>query len=334
MNTLSSTNSRRLLWAAFLLLLPGVFMRYAAIGYNWSDPSVWIDFAANSSGAFQGLMLYVAVFFTLFVKGDRTWKPYFMALASIYSLLGFFSAITQAQAANLPIVKALYKGFMADNSYYGGPAMENTFPVALLSLLSMIAIVYLSIDSWKVLAQNRKTFTDRIYGQNSFSFKVIVGTLIYIVLVILVIAGAATGWQNNGFKVWDIFTLILNFSLVSVLSLFFFSTIRAWWSELVKLASSLKDFRLSRYITRMITGYTYTYLFMIVVLIATIATPIATFAFFGDSYGTQFGWQLVLMVPGFGLIGAAIALSVILVMRLLFETSVALIHIAQNTSKS
>ena len=74
MNTLSSTNSRRLMWAAFLLLLPGVFMRYAAIGYNWSDPSVWIDFAANSSGAFQGLMLYVAVFFTLFVKGDRTWK--------------------------------------------------------------------------------------------------------------------------------------------------------------------------------------------------------------------------------------------------------------------
>jgi len=84
----------------------------------------------------------------------------------------------------------------------------------------------------------------------------------------------------------------------------------------------------------MITGYTYTYLFMIVVLIATIGTPIATFAFFGESYGTQFGWQLVLMVPGFGLIGAAIALSVILVMRLLFETSVALIHIAQNTSKS
>jgi hypothetical protein len=148
-----------------------------------------------------------------------------------------------------------------------------------------------------------------------------------------VILTAAMGWQNNGFKVWDIFTLILNFSMVSVLSLFFFSTIKVWWSELVKLASALKDFRLSRYITRMITGYTYTYLFMIVVLIATIGTPIATFAFFGNSYGMQFGWQLVLMVPGFGLIGAAIALSVILVMRLLFETSVALIHIAQNTSK-
>ena len=332
MNTLSSTNSRRLMWAAFLLLLPGVFMRYAAIGYGWSDPSVWIDFVTNSGAALQGLMLYIAVFFTLFVKGDRTWKPYFMALASIYSLLGFFSAITQAQAANLPIVKALFKG-LAVSQYYDSPTVENTFPVAFLSLLSMIAIIYLSIGSWKVLAQNRKTFTDRIYGENSFSLKVIIGTLIYIVLVILVIASAVMGWQNNGFKVWDIFTLILNFSMVSVLSLFFFSTIKAWWSELVKLASALKDFRLSRYITRMITGYTYTYLFMIVVLIATLGTPIATFAFFGNSYGTQFGWQLVLMVPGFGLIGAAIALSVILVMRLLFETSVALIHIAQNTSK-
>jgi hypothetical protein len=320
------------MWAAFLLLLPGVFMRYAAIGYGWSDPSVWIDFVTNSGAAFQGLMLYIAVFFTLFVKGDRTWKPYFMALASIYSLLGFFSAITEAQAANFPIIKALFKG-LAVNAYYDSPTVENTFPVAFLSLLSMIAIIYLSIDSWKVLAQNRKTFTNRIYGDNSFSFKVVVGTLIYIVLVILVIASAVMSWQNNGFKVWDIFTLILNFSMVSVLSLFFFSTIKAWWSELVKLASSLKDFRLSRYITRMITGYTYTYLFMIVVLIATIGTPIATFAFFGNSYGTQFGWQLVFMVPGFGLIGAAIALSVILVMRLLFETSVALIHIAQNTSK-
>ena len=320
------------MWAAFLLLLPGVFMRYAAIGYSWSDPSVWIDFVTNSSAAFQGLMLYVAVFFTLFVKGDRTWKPYFMALASIYSLLGFFSAISQAQAANFPIIKALFKG-LAVSAYYDSPTVENTFPVAFLSLLSMIAIIYLSIDSWKVLAQNRKTFTNRIYGENSFSFKVVVGTLLYIGLVLIVILSAVMGWQNDGFKVWDIFTLVLNFSMVSVLSLFFFSTIRVWWSELVKLASALKDFRLSRYITRMITGYTYTYLFMIVVLIAAIGTPIATFAFFGNSYGTQFGWQLVLMVPGFGLIGAAIALSVILVMRLLFETSVALIHIAQNTSK-
>jgi hypothetical protein len=321
------------MWAAFLLLLPGVFMRYAAIGYSWSDPSVWIDFVTNSGAALQGLLLYIAVFFTLFVKGDRTWKPYFMALASIFSLLGFFSAITQAQAANLPIVKALFKGFIASDPFFGGGPVESTFPVAFLSLLSMIAIVYLSIDSWKVLAQNRKTFTNRIYGENSFSLKVVIGTLIYIALVILVILSAAMGWQNNGFKVWDGFTLVLNFSMVSVLSLFFFSTIKAWWSELVKLASALKDFRLSRYITRMITGYTYTYLFMIVVLIATIATPIATFAFFGNLYGTQFGWQLVFMVPGFGLIGAAIALSVILVMRLLFETSVALIHIAQNTSK-
>ena len=308
-------------------------MRYAAIGFSWSDPSVWIDLVTNSSAAFQGLLLYIAVFFTLFVKGDRTWKPYFMALASIFSLLGFFSAITQAQAANLPIVKALFKGFIASDPFFGGGPVESTFPVAFLSLLSMIVIVYLSIDSWKVLARNRKTFTNRIYGENSFSLKVVIGTLIYIALVILVILSAAMGWQNNGFKVWDVFTLVLNFSMVSVLSLFFFSTIKAWWSELVKLASSLKDFRLSRYITRMITGYTYTYLFMIVVLIATIATPIATFAFFGNLYGTQFGWQLVFMVPGFGLIGAAIALSVILVMRLLFETSVALIHIAQNTSK-
>jgi len=315
------------------LLLPGVFMRYAAIGYSWSDPSVWIDLVTNSGAALQGLLLYIAVFFTLFVKGDRTWKPYFMALASVFSLLGFFSAITQAQAANLPIVKALFKGFIASDPFFGGGPVESTFPVAFLSLLSMIAIVYLSIESWKVLAQNRKTFTNRIYGENSFSLKVVIGTLIYIALVILVILSAAMGWQNNGFKVWDGFTLVLNFSMVSVLSLFFFSTIKAWWSELVKLASALKDFRLSRYITRMITGYTYTYLFMIVVLIATIATPIATFAFFGNLYGTQFGWQLVFMVPGFGLIGAAIALSVILVMRLLFETSVALIHIAQNTSK-
>jgi hypothetical protein len=320
------------MWAAFLLLLPGVFMRYAAIGYNWSDPSVWIEFATNSSSAFQGLLLYLAVFFTLFVKGDRAWKPYFMALASIYSLLGFFTAISEAQAAELPIFKALFKGFVPSESYYDGP-VESTFPVAFLSILSMIAIVYLSIDSWKVLAQNRKAFTDRIYGNNSFSFKVIIGTLIYVALVLLVVAGAVMGWQDIGFKVWDIFILVLDISSTSVLALFFFSTIKDWWNELVKLASALKDFRLSKYITRMITGYAYTYLFMIVVLIATIGTPIATFAFFGDSFGMQFGWQLILMVPGFGLIGAAIALSVILVMRLIFETSVALIHIAQNTSK-
>lgn len=333
MNTLSSTNSRRLLWAAFLLLLPGVFMRYATIGYGWSTPSVWIDFATNSGVAILGLSLYLVVFFALFVKGERTWKPYFIVISALLSLNGLFSTMSQAQSAGLPLLKALYKGFTIRDPYYGEGWVEYSFPVALLTLISMLVLCYLSISSWETLSENRRKFTNRIYGDNSFSVKVIVGTLIYIALNAGVVAISVYDWQNNSFEIWDIFTLILDLTLISVLSLFFFSTINIWWSELVKLASSLKDFRLSKYITRMITGYTYTYLFMIVVLVTALVTPIATFAFYGNSFGTQLGWQLILLVPGFGLAGAAIAFAIILALRLIFETSVALIHIAQNTSK-
>ncbi len=333
METLNSTISRRLLWVAFLLLLPGVFMRYAAIGYGWSDPTTWLDFATNSGAAFLGLMLYLMVFFSLFVKGDRNWKPYFMALATIFSIHSLISSLAQAHEAGLPLFKALYKGYIASDPYYGGGPVEHYFPVALLSLISMALLIFLSLAYWQQVNLNRRNFINRIYGDNSFSLKVIIGTLLYIAFLGLVILGSLADWQNNSFRFWDIFTLLLNLVLVSVLSLFFFSTINIWWSELVKLTGGLKDFRLSRYITRMITGYTYTYLFMFIVLIAAISTPIATFAFYGESFGMQFGWQLLLMVPGFGLIGAALALSVILIIRLLFETSVALIHIAQNTSK-
>lgn len=333
MENLTETNSRRLLWAAFLLLLPGVFMRYAAIGYGWSDPATWIDFATNSGAAILGLALYLMVFFLLFVKGDRSWKPYFSVLAVLFSILGFISSLQQAQSAHLPIFKALYKGYIASDPYYGGGPVEHSFPVSFLYLLSMGALIYLSIPAWKKINEIRKEFISRVYGDSSFSLKVIVGTLLYIAFIGLVIYVSVTDWQNGSFEFWDILTLVLSLILVSALSLFFFSTIHIWWSELVKLASALKDFRLSKYITRMITGYSYTYLFMLIVLVATIATPIATFALYGESYGMQFGWQLLVMVPGFGLAGAALALSAILVIRLVFETSVALIHIAQNTSK-
>jgi hypothetical protein len=337
MNTLSSTNSRRLLWAAFLLLLPGVFMPYAAIGAGAGGLSSWIEFATNSSAAVTGLMLYLVVFFSLFVKGDRTWKPYFIALASIFSLKILFSTISQVQEEGLPIFKALITGYVDSVQTFVDDRIVYSFPVASLSMISMISLMYLSIDSWKVIAKNRKDFTDRIFGGNTFSIKVIVGTMLCILLAIIVVVTTFLDWRTgprfHRFMVWDIFTLALNLILTSVLALFFFSTINVWWSELVKLASALKDFRLSKYITRLITGYTYTYIFMTVVIITTLATPVLTFGWYGQAFGMQPGWQLIFMIPCFGIAAAAIAFSVILVMRLIFETSVALIHIAQNTSK-
>ena len=127
--------------------------------------------------------------------------------------------------------------------------------------------------------------------------------------------------------------ILMQAMILTVLAIFFFSTIKIWWRELEQLWASLKDFRINKYITRLITGYIYTYLFLFTVIALALATPIATFGAYGATYGTEIHPISLAFIPAGAIIGVFVAMTVLLVIRLLVEVSVALIHIAQNTSK-
>jgi hypothetical protein len=64
-----------------------------------------------------------------------------------------------------------------------------------------------------------------------------------------------------------------------------------------------------------------------------LATPIATFGIYGATYGTEIEPILALFILVGVLLGIFITMAILLAIRLLVEVSVALIHIAQNTSR-
>jgi hypothetical protein len=61
--------------------------------------------------------------------------------------------------------------------------------------------------------------------------------------------------------------------------------------------------------------------------------PIATFGTYGSIYGTEVKPVALAYLLVGALVGIFITMAILLVIRLLVEVSVALIHIAQNTSR-
>ncbi len=96
--------------------------------------------------------------------------------------------------------------------------------------------------------------------------------------------------------------------------------------------TSLFDFKFETYITKSVASVVYAVLSVLIVIIGAIATIgwglgfVASLQYIGYSY---FEWT-----PFFGLIATPVlSILSIIVLRLGFETSIALVDIAQNTKK-
>jgi hypothetical protein len=61
--------------------------------------------------------------------------------------------------------------------------------------------------------------------------------------------------------------------------------------------------------------------------------PIATFGLYGATYGTEIKPIMMAFILAGVVIGIFVTMAILLIIRLLVEVSVALIHIAQNTSR-
>jgi hypothetical protein len=342
MNISFQVNNRQLLWAAFLLLIPDTFFWYSSLGSGWSDPSESFNFLSSDTYLSASAVVYLLLFFTLFVKGDRVWKPYFMVLATlmgIYRYTSLANTWNKDGTAAKTILNNLFVKF------------DDQLPLQLLSTIAMIIIIGLSINEFKKVKSITNGLWNRAFGTSDLSAKTILGTLIYLAAVLsLAVTDFLTLKSDAAYRsqqylearfqwtlacgwIFGILMIVLDVIILSVLAVFFFTTIHIWWKELAQLWQSLKDFRVNKYITRLITGYIYTYLFIGTVVIMALVTPIATFGLYGATYGNEIQPILAVFILVGMLIGIFVTMAILLTIRLLVEVSVALIHIAQNTSR-
>ena len=330
------------MWAAFLLLIPDTFFWYASLGSAWSDPAESLNFLSSDTYLSASAAVYLLLFFTLFVKGERIWKPYFMVLAV---LLGIYRYLSSADTWNKDGVAAKT---ILNNLFV---KFDDQLPLQLLSTIAMIMIIGLSINEFRKVKSSTKALWNRAFGTSDLSLKTILGTVVYLVATIgLAVSEFITlndeaafrsqQYYEAGFQwtlafgwIFGILIILLDVIVLTVLAVFFFTTVNIWWKELVQLWQSLKDFRINKYITRLITGYIYTYLFVLTVIVMALLVPIATFGLYGATYGTEIKPIMMAFILAGVVIGIFVTMAILLVIRLLVEVSVALIHIAQNTSR-
>ncbi|MEY2822482.1 MAG: hypothetical protein RLZZ485_118, partial [Actinomycetota bacterium] len=130
------------------------------------------------------------------------------------------------------------------------------------------------------------------------------------------------------------FESILSTLLVATVFMGAINTYQSWAGEIKELNQTLRDFRLSHYVTRLISGYLYWIYFIVIVGILAIATPIQTFVAYESarlSADSGFQPQLLAILLVGPIIGVVIGYLVIVTLRLVFELLIALVHIAQNT---
>ena len=342
MNISFQVKNRQLLWAAFLLLIPDTFFWYSTLGSSWSDPSESFNFLSSDTYLAASAVVYLLLFFTLFVKGDRVWKPYFMVLAT---LMGIYRYISSADTWN----KEGTAGKTILNNLF--VKFDDQLPLQLLSTIAMVIVIALSFGEFKKVGSITKALWNRAFGTSNLSVKTILATVIYLVATLgMAITDFITlkndaafrsqQYMEAGFQwtlafgwILGILIILLDVIVLTVLAVFFFTTVHIWWKELAQLWQALKDFRVNKYITRLITGYIYTYLFLFTVIIMALGTPIATFGLYGATYGNEIQPILAAFILAGVLIGTLVTIAILLVIRLLVEISVALIHIAQNTSR-
>jgi hypothetical protein len=342
MNISFQVDNRQVMWAAFLLLIPDTFFWYTELGSSWFSPTETLTFLSSDNYLAFSAIVYLLLFFTLFVKGDRIWKPYFMVLAAIYGIYRYISSADTWNKDGIPGKTILNNLFVK---------FSDQWPLQLLSTIAIIMIIGLSINEFKKVNSIAKALWNRAFRSSGITVKTILGTLVYLVLVISgVVSGFLTlksdaairaqEFTEGGFQwtlafgwIFGILMILIGVIVLTILAVFFFTTVHIWWKELVQLWQALKDFRVNKYITRLITGYIYTYLFIATVIIMALATPIGVFAIYGETYGTVIEPALASVALVVVLLGILITMAILLVIRLLVEISVALIHIAQNTSK-
>ena len=331
-----------------LLLLPNTFY-WAGFTYgsgNFTDAfDNVITYLTQSTELIYAGMSYLTLFAALILRNRPHVRSLMIILGAVFQFMSLIQFIIRMLVNNefdfLPALRAVF--------IYS----DNYFPFQLLSTLTLVPLTYLLRQNTSWLRSEIGKFAAN-FKNSGRSFKTICAYLAVILLVIFVVFSFYTNIKAlinfNGtffprgfypeialaFVVY-ILDVILTTAFLGIVLVYIFNHFDLISDAVKELNSVLRDFRLSTYVTRQISGFLYWLYYVLVVGVFALIGPFQTFVEFEQTrQGLDSGFQpqLLLILAGGPLLTLVVGYFVILILRLVFELLIALVHIAQNTASA
>ncbi len=334
--------------AIIALIIPTTFY-WSGLGY---DSSAFSFYAINDAFAYSAQSVttvyattsYLALLTAFLIRRKPEIRSFMIVLGGILQLMyltQFVLAIVQIKEYSFP--KMLQIVFVYTDGF---------FPLQLMATLALVPLLYLVRQniSW-VMSEGMKFLHNlKESGRNIKSKFAYAASFLFVLFVLVSIYSNVRAFLDlnkafvRGFHpelllaaLGLVIDVVLVAALISVISLYLFNNFDRVIHEIRELNSVLRDFKLSNYVTRQISGYLYWFYYIVIVGTLAIVGPVQTFTIFEDSrqnLGSGFQPELVLILIAGPLITLVVGYLTILILRLVFELIIALVHIAQNTANS
>ena len=331
-------NERALLGASLFLLAPYAF--YFGKMSDWATFSAAITQIRTYAFYWMPIAAYLLLFFAFFVKRAAKWHDYFIVTAWLFLVGGIVNLVNAWHMTGRAAQTIVRNVFIQ---------ISGNWPVGVLMSLSLIILTGIALGAVASVAEDLESIWSDFIKRIKSPLVLLLGACSLILVGALMYwqihrtrevatTAAGMGYKGGAYSIWIYGTLVLVvYTLMTLTGItFFFATVDNWWREFMRFTRQLRDFRLKKYIYRTLSGYLYTITYLGVVAFAAVAVPAYTMAGFeisrsSDSSGVHLlHW---LFIPGALLAGWIITYVVLLAIRIVIETTVALVHVAQNTSK-
>ena len=288
-----NTRSKYLLFLAIALLVPYLFRS----SYLWD--SYYEEYYEGNSTAGLNTISFILIFASLIARSEYVHRS-LLALSGIWAIANFIPM-------NFDDWLYAGTGLFSILLYIGG-----------LVVLGIVLVKEKSFIDFQIVS-----YFTRIGNSQHKIF-----TIIWAVLTVL--AALLSSWVNLLYSG----EITLN-SVVKVLAVFIsvvaiFDFIHRFFEEnstaIFSFLKQLNDFSLNTYLTRRISSWTYGLIHTVVLLGALYAVPALLSSTFPN-------WFLILAFPVVAPLAIGVAYLFIMIIRLVFEYSNALVHVAENTYK-
>jgi hypothetical protein len=288
-----NTRSKYLLFLAIALLVPYLFKST----YFWD--SYWDEYLEASYTVGLNSISFMLIFASLVARSEYVHRS-LLSLSGIWAIANF-----------IPISFDIW--------FYAGTDLFST----MLYIGGLIALGFVLVTEKAFINFQIGSYFGRVRNSQHKIFSVIWA-------VLTVLAALFSSWVSLLYS--DAITLN---SVVKVLAVFIsvvaiFDFIHRIFEEkshaILAVVRQLNDFSLNSYLTRRISSWIYGLLHTLILLGTLYAVPY----FLSSSFSI---WGVILGFPVIAPLAIVVAYLFIMIIRLVFEYSNALIHVAENTSK-
>lgn len=334
-------SDRLLISLAIVLVIPFTFYWSTSDYYGYGRTLFGLDAVSRASEYFTSDLIttfsvssYLSLFFALFIRRSKGLQASLVALSFLFHLLMISQYSLYLASSETPFLEILRNVFLN---------IPGRFPFQALLTIALIPWLLLLVRHFDYLRQSVKAFFSGLTSSNRVTG--IFTLVLWVVASLFLLAWGVSQYLDlargfdSGFQlslllaaVALLLKAVLFIFILTIVAVAFVVTVPKWKSEIAELNETLKDFRLTHYVTRLISGYLYWIYFTLIVAVMAVVTPMQTLISY-ESQRVDSGLQpatfLVLVVGP--LIGAFVGYLIILALRLVFELLIALVHIAQNT---